>query len=67
MKVLMNFTSDLIYCADCANKLNLQVTGQQECVETWNKLDFQEVYCQKCEIEVYEGNIRNGQHLAMFG
>lgn len=66
MKILINFTSNLIYCADCANKLNLQVTKQQEFVETYNKLDFQYTYCQKCGIEVYEGKIRNGQHLAMF-
>lgn len=66
MKVLINFTSGLIYCADCANKLNLQVRNNQESVETWNKLDFQHMYCSQCHVEVYEGNIINGQHLAMF-
>lgn len=66
MKVLVNFTIGLIYCADCANKLNLQISNNQEFVETWNKLDFQHMYCSQCQIEVYEGNIINGQHLGMF-
>ncbi len=66
MKALVNFDNGHIYCASCANQLNLKENQNQKFVETWNKLDFQYTYCKKCEIEVYEGNIRNGQHLAMF-
>lgn len=66
MKVLVNFNNGSIYCVDCANKLNLQISNNQEFVETWNNPDFQHMYCSKCKIEVYEGNIINGQHLAMF-
>lgn len=66
MKVLINFITYSVHCIGCANKLNLQVTKDQYYVETWDKLDFQHVYCSKCEIEVYEGTVVNGQHLAMF-
>ena len=66
MKVLVNFNNGSIYCANCVKKLKLQETKDQSFVETWNKLGFQHMYCRRCQIEVYEGNLVNGQHLAMF-
>ncbi len=66
MKVLVNFNNGSVYCLDCAKKLNIQPKKNLEIVETWNKPDFEYVDCFKCGSPVYEGNIVNGQHLAMF-
>lgn len=66
MQVVVNFDNGSIYCMSCAGKLNLKITKNRCVVETWDKTDFEHRYCLKCEIEVYEGSTRNGQHLAMF-